>query len=192
MAQVVGVGSECHRAEVSEAVARVRARSPEVDRMIRELEDARYECRVLRKTAGAAASDTQGDHVVIAWPGAAGRYADGSCIDPDANLVHEIHHCWVRSKNAGAEPCLSVPTRTASGALVVARASCEFDAVAFENRYRQAAGLCERTMYADFEVPGARRTCAAPEAECPQVTSCAPPARGPTVIGTGTTARPTR
>ena len=115
---------------------------------------------------------TDGDHVVIAWPGGSGRYGDESCIDADARLVHEIHHCWVRSKNGGDEPCSFVPTLTVSGALVVARASCEFDAVALENRYRQATGLCERLVYGNFQVPGAARTCRAPETACPAFAAC--------------------
>ena len=166
MPQVTAIGSECHRAQVGDAVARVRARSPEVARMLDELEEAKYACRVVRRTSGPSTVDTDAKQVTIGWPGRSGTYADGSCIDPDANLVHEAYHCWVRSKNEGFEPCKSVPTRTVSGALVVAAASCEFDAVRFENRYRKAIGLCERLTYDIFEVPGAERTCRAAEAAC--------------------------
>jgi hypothetical protein len=171
--QVVGAGSECHQAEVRDAVARVRAKLPEIERILTELEAAKYECRVFRKTTGTATVGSAARYAEIAWPGASGRYADDSCIDPDASLVHEIHHCWVRSKNEGEEPCTFVPTRTVTGVLVVARASCEFDAVAFENRYRKSAGICERLTYGHFQVPGAARTCTAPETACPAYTGCA-------------------
>lgn len=171
-AQVHGVGSPCHQDDVRDAVARVRSRWPEIDRIVKELEEAKYECRVFRKTSGSATVVTDGDHVLIGWPGGSGRYADESCMDPDARLVHEIHHCWVRSKNGGEEACEFVPTLTVSGSLALARASCEFDAVAFENRYRKAVGICERLHYGSFQVPGAERTCVAPEAACPAITSC--------------------
>jgi hypothetical protein len=172
-AQVVGVGSQCHRIEVRDAVARVRAQLPEMERILQELQDAKYECRVFRKTTGTATVGSAARYAEIAWPGTSGRYADDSCIDADALLVHEIHHCWVRSKNAGEEPCDFVPTRTVSGVLVIARASCEFDAVALENRYRKAVGICERVAYGSFQVPGAERTCRAPESACRAFTDCA-------------------
>jgi hypothetical protein len=175
--QVIGVGSECHQADVHEALTRVRARFPAIEPVLRDLEEAKYECRVFRKTTGSATIHTEGDHVMIGWPGGAGRYPDESCMDADARLVHEIHHCWVRSKNDGAEACEFVATRTVSGALAWARASCEFEAVRFENRYRQAAGICERLAYGDFQVPGAERTCAAPETVCRAVTACPAPPR---------------
>lgn len=128
---------------------------------------------MVRKTTGAAVTDTSGNHVIIGWPGQSGqRHADDSCVDADASLVHELHHCWVRSKHDGEEPCTYVPTRTVSGALVVARASCEFDAVRLENRYRKAIGICERLAYDIFQVPGAERTCAAKEAVCRPFTGC--------------------
>jgi hypothetical protein len=170
--QVIGVSSECHQAEVRDAVARVRAQSPEVEQILNELEYAKYECRVFRKTTGASTVDTNGSHVMIGWPGGSGRYADDSCINADANLVHEIYHCWVRSKNEGTEPCTFVPALTVSGVLVHARASCEFDAVRFENRYRKAIGICERLTYDIFKVPGAERTCPAAETVCPASTGC--------------------
>ena len=173
--QVVGVGSECHQAEVRDAVARVRAQLPEMDRILTELEAAKYECRVFRTTTGVAMASGAARHAEIAWPGASGRFADDSCIHADASLVHEVHHCWAQSKSDGEEPCTYVPTRTVAGVLVVARASCEFDAVALENRYRKAIGICERLSYGNFQVPGAERTCSAPEAACPAVapTACA-------------------
>ena len=187
--QVVGVGSECHQAEVRDALAHVRAQWPEIERTLTELEDAKYECRVFRKTTGSATVGSAAHHAEIEWPGTSGRYADGSCIDADATLVHEIYHCWVQSKNDGEEPCTFVPTRTASGVLVVARASCEFDAVAFENRYRKAIGICERLAYGNFQVPGAERTCPAPEAACPAFTGCSAAARAARVIETGPKSR---
>lgn len=173
MSQVTAVGSECHQAEVRDALDRIRAKLPEVERILKDLEDAKYECRVVRKTTGGAVTDTSGSHAIIGWPGEAGRFADGSCIDADAALVHELQHCWVRSKHDGEEPCTDVPTRTVAGALVVARASCEFDAVRLENRYRKAIGICERLAYDVLQVPGAERTCAAQEAVCRPTTGCA-------------------
>jgi hypothetical protein len=187
--QVVGVGSECHQAEVRDAMARVRAQLPGIERILTELEEAKYECRVFRTTTGTATVGSAAHHAEIAWPGTSGRYADDSCIDADATLVHEIYHCWVRSKNDGEEPCTYVPTRTVSGVLVVARASCEFDAVAFENRYRKAIGICERLAYGNFQVPGAERTCPAPETACPAFTGCSAPARTTRVIDTGAKSR---
>jgi hypothetical protein len=173
--QVVAEGPECHQAEVREALARIRSSLPEIDRLLQDVEAAQYECRVVRKTSGSAVTDTVGRHVVIGWPGGVGRHADGSCKDADASLVHELHHCWVRSKHGGEEPCAYALTRTASGALVNARASCEFDAVGLENRYRKAAGLCERLAYDVLLVPGAERTCTAREAACrPSPRSCEP------------------
>lgn len=173
VAQVTAAGPQCHQAEVRAALDRIRAKLPEADQMLKELDDAGYECRVVPKTTGAAITDTDGKHVVIGWPGQPGRrHADGSCIDADASLVHELHHCWVRSKHGGEEPCAGVPTRTASGALVVAKASCEFDAVRLENRYRKAVGLCERLTYENLLVPGAVRSCAAGEEACPVSTAC--------------------
>jgi hypothetical protein len=173
-AQVTAVGPACHQAEVHAALERIRAKLPEVQQMLKELDDAKYECRVVPKTTGVATTDTHGVHVIIGWPGQPGRrHADGSCADADASLVHELHHCWVRARHHGEEPCAYVPTRTASGALVSARVSCEFDAVRLENRYRKAVGLCERLTYDFLMVPGAERTCAAQEAVCPAPASCA-------------------
>ena len=171
--QVTAVGPECHQAAVRGALDRIRANHSEVKQLLKELEDAKYECRVVRKTTGPAVTDTSGNHVIIGWPGQSGRrHADDSCVDADASLVHELHHCWVRSKHDGEEPCTYVPTRTVSGVLVVARASCEFDAVRFENRYRKAIGICERLAYDIFQVPDAERTCAAKEAVCRPFTGC--------------------
>jgi|GEM_PF-4138002 len=171
--QVTAVGPECHQAAVRGALDRIRANHPEVKQLLKELEDAKYECQVVRKTTGPAVTDTSGNHVIIGWPGQSGRrHADDSCVDADASLVHELHHCWVRSKHDGEEPCTYVPTRTVSGVLVVARASCEFDAVRFENRYRKAIGICERLAYDIFQVPDAERTCAAKEAVCLPFTGC--------------------
>ena len=171
--QVTAVGPECHQAAVRGALDRIRANHPEVEQILKDLEDAKYECRVVRKTTGAAVTDTSGNHVIIGWPGQSGRrHADDSCVNADASLVHELHHCWVRSKHDGEEPCTYVPTRTVSGLLVVARASCEFDAVRLENRYRKAIGICERLAYDIFRVPDAERTCAAKEAVCRPFKSC--------------------
>jgi hypothetical protein len=72
--QVVGVGSECHQAEVRDAVARVRAQLPEIERILTELEEAKYECRVFRKTTGTATVDSAAHHAVIAWPGTSGHW----------------------------------------------------------------------------------------------------------------------
>ena len=171
--QVTAVGPACHQAAVRGALDRIRANHPEVEQILKDLEDAKYECRVVRKTTGPAVTDTRGNHVIIGWPGQPGRrHADDSCVDADASLVHELHHCWVRSKHDGEEPCTYVPTVTVSGALVVARASCEFDAVRLENRYRKAIGICERLAYDIFRVPDAQRTCAAREAVCRPFTGC--------------------
>jgi hypothetical protein len=172
--QVTAVGPACHQAAVRDALDRITTHQPEVAQILKDIEDAKYECRVIRKTTGPAVTDTNGNHVIIGWPGQAGRrHADGSCADPDASLVHELHHCWVRAKHNGEEPCSYVLTRTVSGELVNARASCEFDAVRLENRYRKAIGICERTAYDMFQVPDAERTCAAKEPVCRRVTSCA-------------------
>ena len=166
------MGPECHQAAVRGALDRIRA-NPEVEQILKDLEDAKYECRVVRKTTGSAVTDTSGNHVIIGWPGQSGRrHADDSCVDADASLVHELHHCWVRSKHDGEEPCTYVPTVTVSGVLVVARASCEFDAVRLENRYRKAIGICERLAYDILRVPDAQRTCAAQEAVCRPFTGC--------------------
>jgi hypothetical protein len=171
-AQVTAEGPECHRAAVREALDRIRAH-PEIDRILKDLEHTKYECRVILKTTGPAVTDTRGDHAIIGWPGQPGRrHADGSCVDADASLVHELHHCWVRSKHGGEEPCSHVVTRTVSGELVVARASCEFDAVRLENRYRKAIGICERIAYDILRVPDAERTCAEKEAVCRAFTGC--------------------
>jgi hypothetical protein len=171
--QVTAVGPECHRAAVRGALDRIRANQPEVEQILKDLEHAKYECRVVRKTTGPAVTDTRGNHVIIGWPGQPGRrHADDSCVDADASLVHELHHCWVRSQHGGEEPCTYVPTLTVSGELVVARASCEFDAVRLENRYRKAIGICERLAYDIFRVPDAERTCAAREAVCRPFTAC--------------------
>jgi len=171
--QVTAVGPECHQAAVQDALGRIRAHHPEIEQILKDLEDAKYECRVVRKTTGDAVTDTSGNHVIIGWPGQSGRrHADGSCVDADASLVHELHHCWVRSKHHGEEPCTYVLTRTVSGELVVARASCEFDAVHLENRYRKAIGICERIAYDIFQVPDAKRTCAAKETVCRPFTGC--------------------
>jgi hypothetical protein len=178
--QVVADGPPCHQAEVREALERIQARLPEVRQLLQDVEAAKYQCRVVRKSSGSAVTDTRGDHAIIGWPGSAGRHADGSCKDADASPVHELHHCWVRAKHGGEEPCAYVPTRTASGALVNARASCEFDAVRLENRYRKAVGLCERLAYDVLLVPGAERTCAEQEAVCRPSTQCTaahPPAQ---------------
>jgi hypothetical protein len=172
-AQVTAVGSQCHQAAVRETLDRIRASHPEIEQILTDLEHAKYECRVIRKTTGPAVTDTRGNHVIIGWPGQSGRrHADDSCVDADASLVHELHHCWVRSKHDGEEPCTYVLTRTVSGELVVARASCEFDAVRLENRYRKAIGICERIAYDIFEVPDAKRTCAAKEAVCRPFAAC--------------------
>jgi hypothetical protein len=171
--QVTAVGPACHQAAVRDALDRIRANYPEIGQILKDLEDAKYECRVVRKTTGPAVTDTSGDHVIIGWPGQSGRrHADGSCVDADASLVHELHHCWVRSKHGGEEPCTYVLTRTVSGELVSARASCEVDAVRLENRYRKAIGICERIAYDIFQVPDAERTCAAKEAVCRPFTVC--------------------
>jgi hypothetical protein len=173
MPQVTAVGPACHQAAVRDAVDRIRASDPEIGRILKDLEEAKFECRVIRKTIGPAVTDTSGDHVIIGWPGQpARRHADGSCVDADASLVHELHHCWVRSKHGGEEPCTYVLTRTVSGELVTARASCEFDAVRLENRYRKAIGICERLAYGIFQVPDAERTCTAKEAVCRPLTVC--------------------
>jgi hypothetical protein len=172
-AQVTAAGPACHQAAVRDALVRIRASHPEVAQILKDLEDAKYECRVVPKTAGPAVADTSGGHVIIGWPGQSGRrHADGSCVDADASLVHELHHCWVRSKHGGDEPCNYVLTRTVSGELVSARASCEFDAVRLENRYRKAIGICERIAYDIFQVPGAERTCEAKEAVCRPISVC--------------------
>ena len=52
------------------------------------------------------------------------------------------------------------------------RASCEFDAVRLENRYRKTIGICERITYGIFQVPDAERTCAAKEEACRPFTGC--------------------
>jgi broad specificity phosphatase PhoE len=174
MPQVTAVGPECHQAEVRESLERLRAKLPEAVQMLREIDDAKYACRVVRKTTGVATTDTNGDHVMIGWPGEPGRrHVDDSCVDVDASLAHELYHCWVRARHAGEEPCAYELTRTASGVLVSARASCEFDAVRFENRYRKAVGICERLSYQNLLVPGAERTCTATQEVCRASTSCA-------------------
>ena len=169
--QVVPDGNGCFTGNVKDALARVRASSKEVDDLVKELEMLHYKCRVSEKRDGAARTFTQGNNSRILWPGRAGRLPDDSCISPDVNLVHELYHCSARARNNGVEDCPPLQTVLITGE-VANMPSCEAKAVEFENRFRKIVGMCERTTYDNYRVPGVVRTCTVAEALCPPPLNC--------------------
>jgi hypothetical protein len=72
-------------------------------------------------------------------------------------MVHEIYHCHSRAINGGWE-------------LHNELIANETPAVEFENHFRKATGLCERTSYAGVKV--ASSTCAVADQSCPAAPAC--------------------
>lgn len=140
----------CFQQDVNDALNAIKMADPVLNDIINELQDPNSKfVHTIKQTNGVTTSDgerPEGQDIFFN-PGLRGRYPEGVCTNPPADLLHELIHAL--DHEAGDLDTLR-KTKTAETNYI--RAS-ELNAVNAENLYRRKNGLCPRLTYDGVPIP---------------------------------------
>jgi hypothetical protein len=164
----------CSFNDVKAAIQRLRDAGPEFAGVLDAIANAKKLCVVSTTSFNAKqvrSFKPYGSGILWEPDTGGARYNDGVCQDPTASLAHEVYHCFQVAM--GPVDRWERPAASRLGPQTPAfLRNSEKDAVLFENRYRAAQGLSQRTTYGDALVPGTAPSTVNPlSTPCPQTPS---------------------